>query len=100
MYDNDGGNQRSEDIIGNGPVVFFPPDTSRPDIPLVTLKVDKTNIEVGEEITFDIISRVLSERPDFIQERVIQIDFDGDGEYDLTTKNDRIKYSYTKPSEE
>lgn len=100
IYDNDGGAQRSEDIIGNGPVVFFPPDTSRPDIPLVTLKVDKTNIEVGEEITFDIISRVLSERPDFIQERVIQIDFDGDGEYDLTTKSDRIKYSYIKPSEE
>ena len=100
IYDNDGWNQRSEDIIGNGPVVFFPPDTSRPDIPLVTLKVNKTNIEVGEEITFDIISRVLSERPDFVQERVVQIDFDGDGEYDLTTKSDRIKYSYTKPSEE
>lgn len=100
MYDNDGWNQRSEDIIGNGPVVFFPPDTNRPDIPLVTLKVDKTNVEVGEEITFDIISRVLSEKPDFIQERVIQIDFDGDGEYDLTTKTDRIKYIYTKPNAE
>jgi PKD repeat protein len=100
MYDNDGGNQRSEDIIWNGPVVFFPPDTNRPDIPIVTLKVDKTNVEVGEEITFDIIARVLSDRPDFIQERVIQIDFDGDGEYDLTTKTDRITYTYTKPNAE
>lgn len=100
MYDNDWWNQRSEDIIGNGPVVFFPPDTNRPDIPIVTLRTNKTNVEVGEEITFDVVARVLSDRPDFIQERVIQIDFDGDGEYDLTTKSDRITYSYTKPSEE
>lgn len=100
IYDNDWGSQRSEDIIGNGPVVFFPPDTNRPDIPIVTLKVDKTSVEVGEEITFDVISRVLSDRADFVQERVIQYDFDGDGEYDLTSKSDRVSYIYTKPSDE
>jgi hypothetical protein len=100
IFDNDGGNKRSEEIIGNGPVVFFPPDTNRPDIPIVTLRVDKSSVDIGEEITFDVISRVLSDRPDFIQERVIQIDFDGDGEWDITTKSDRITYTYTKPSEQ
>lgn len=46
MYDNDDGKQSSEDIIGNGPVVFFPPNTAQPDIPLVTLKSDKVNVDV------------------------------------------------------
>ena len=100
IYDNDGWSQRSEDVIGNGPVVFFPPDTNRPDIPIVTLRVDKNHVNVGEEITFDILSRVLSERSDFVQERVIQIDFNGDGERDLTTKSDRITYAYTQPNEQ
>lgn len=100
MYDNDDGKQSSEEIIGNGPVVFFPPDTKQPDIPLVTLKSDKVNVEVGEEITFDVIAKILSERADFVKERTIQIDFDGDGEIDLTTKDDRIKYIYSKPSPE
>lgn len=48
---------------------------------------------------FDVVSKILSERPDFVQERTIQYDFDGDGERDLTTKSDRVKYVYTKPSE-
>ena len=100
MYDNDGGYQRSEDIIGNGPIVFFPPDTSKPDIPIVTLKVDKNIVEVGEEVTFDVIARILSDKPNFIQERVIQYDFDGDGTYDLTSKSDRVTYTYSKPSVE
>jgi len=99
IFDNDGWSQRSESIIGNWPVVFFPPDTNRPDIPMVVLRVDKTAVDIGEEITFDIIGRVLSDRPDFEQERVIQIDFDGDGEWDITTKSDRVTYAYTKPSE-
>jgi hypothetical protein len=77
---------------------MFPPDTKQPDIPIVTLKTDKINAEVGDEITFDIISKIISDRSDFEKERTIQIDFDGDGEYDLTTKNDRVKYVYTKPS--
>ena len=99
IVDNDWWEQRSEDIIGNGPVVFFPPDTNRPDIPIVTLKVDKTTVNIGEEVTFDVIGRILSDRSDFEQERVIQIDFNGDGEYDITTKKDRITYTYTKPNE-
>lgn len=99
MYDTDGGQQSNVDIIGNGPVVFFPPDVSRPDIPLVTLKSTQSTVSIGDEVTFDVVSKVISDRPDFIQERTIQYDFDGDGTRDMTTKSDRVKYVYTKPNE-
>lgn len=56
------------------------------------------NTEVGEEVTFDVVSKILSDRSDFIKERVIQMDFEGDGTIDLTTKNDRIKHVYLKPT--
>ena len=99
MYDNDGGKQTNEQVVGNGPIVFFPPDVTRPDIPYVTLKSSQSTVEIGDEVTFDVISKIVSDRPDFIQERTIQYDFDGDGEWDMTTKSDHVKYVYTKPNE-
>lgn len=100
LYDNDEGRQRSEDFLGNWPIVFFPPDTKRPDIPLVTVKVDKTTVNVGEEVTFDIISKIISENSDFEKERTFEYDFDGDGEVDLLTKNDHVIHTYKEPIEE
>jgi hypothetical protein len=50
-------------------------------------------------VQFDVVSKIISDRPDFVQERTIQYDFDGDGIRDLTTKSDRVKYVYTKPNE-
>ncbi|MCX6823805.1 MAG: PKD domain-containing protein [candidate division SR1 bacterium] len=99
MYDNDEGQQSNQDIIGNGPLVFFPPDVSRPDIPLVTLKSDLVSVEIGDEVTFDVVSKIISDRPDFIRERTIQYDFDGDGTRDLTTKSDHVQHVYTEPNE-
>ena len=100
MFDNDDGVKTSEDILGNGPLIMFPNDGTQPDIPLVTLKASTIATEVGQEVTFDVISKVLSDRPDFAKSRVIHIDFDGDGTDDLVTKDDRIKYTYTVPSPE
>jgi len=100
LYDNDEWRQRSETIIGNWPIVFFPPDVKRPDIPIVTLKADKTTVEVWDEVTFDVISKVISDRPDFIKERTIQYDFDWDGKRDLTTKKDRVTHIYTIANED
>ena len=42
---------------------------------MVTLKTNKTNVEVGEEITFEVISEVASNRDDFEDKRIIQMDF-------------------------
>lgn len=99
MYDSDDWMISSENIIWNWPVVFFPPDTKRPDIPLVTLKANKTTVEVWDEIIFDVVSKIISDRPDFIQERTINYDFDWDWERDLITKKDRVKHVYTEPSD-
>ncbi|MCF7834746.1 PKD domain-containing protein [Candidatus Gracilibacteria bacterium] len=98
MYDNDDGKHSSEEVLGNGPIVFFPPDVKKPDIPIVTLKSDKVSVEIGDEVTFDVISKIISDRADFVKDRTIQYDFDGDGNYDLTTKKDRVSYTYTTPN--
>jgi len=50
-------------------------------------------------VTFDIVSKIISDRPDFIRERTIQYDFDGDWTRDLTTKSDRVTYVFTEPNE-
>lgn len=99
MYDNDDWKASSEDILWNWPIVFFPPDTQRPDIPIVTLKVNRSSVEVWDEVTFDVISKIISDREDFVQERTIMYDFDWDGERDLTTKSDRVTYTYTEAND-
>ncbi len=99
LYDSDDWINPSEKIIWNWPIVFFPPDTKRPDIPLVTLKADKTTVEVWDEVVFDVVSKIISDRSDFIQERTIYYDFDWDGERDLITKKDRVSHTYTQPSD-
>lgn len=99
MYDNDEGQIANQDIIGNGPLVFFPPDVSRPDIPLVTLKSDITSVDIGDVVTFDVVSKIISDRQDFVKERTIQYDFDGDGTWDVTTKSDRVTHVYTTPND-
>ncbi len=98
MYDSDDWRQSSEDIIWNWPLVLFPPDAAKPDFPMVTLRSDKTSVEIWDDVTFDVISKVVSDRPDFIKDRTIQYDFDWDGTYDLITKKDRITYAYTTPN--
>lgn len=100
IYDIDGGFQTSEDIIWNGPIVFFPPDSSKPDVPIVTLKTTQSSIKVWDEITFEVISRILSDRADFIKDRTIYYDFDWDWTRDKITKDDKVTYAYTKVSPE
>lgn len=47
LFDNDDSvGISSEQIIGNGPIVVFPPDSKSPDIPVVTLIVDRPNAKV------------------------------------------------------
>lgn len=93
-YDNDGESTKSEESIGKWPVVFFPPDSKNPDIPIVTLRVDKINTKVGEQVTLEAIAKITSNRNDFLTNRTISYDFDGDGERDMTTKDDKVTYVY------
>lgn len=99
LIDNDGWEIASEDIIWKGPSIFIKPKgTDSVDIPLVTLKSDSINTKIGEEVTFTVSSRILSNRADFKANRIIKYDFDGDGTDDLTTKDDVVKFVYTTPS--
>ncbi|MBU0626969.1 hypothetical protein KKG31_00185 [Patescibacteria group bacterium] len=66
----------------------------------MTLRADQATVEVGDEVTFDVISKIISDRPDFVKERTIYYDFDGDGEWDLITKKDRVTHVYDTPSED
>ena len=81
-----------------GPILTLLPDYKQLDIPMVAIKSDKINAKVWEEVTFDIISEAVSHRPDFEKEMTIQIDFEWDWEYDITTKNTKVKHTYTKAS--
>ncbi|MBP7848029.1 hypothetical protein KA013_02285 [Patescibacteria group bacterium] len=99
LVDNDGGEQTSENLLGKGPIIFFPPSENSLDVPVVTLIADQTNAKVGEEIMFTTKSSILSQRPDFDSTRYFKYDFDGDGEVDLTTKDDVVKYVYQLPGE-
>lgn len=100
ITDNDGWERTSEEIIWKWPVVFIKPKwwSSSNDIPIVTLKVDNTIAKVWENITFTVDSKILSDKSDFKANRVFKYDFDGDGIYDLTTKDATVKYAYTKAS--
>ncbi|GHW02403.1 hypothetical protein AGMMS50249_1890 [candidate division SR1 bacterium] len=100
IYDSDNAYQKSESIIGNGPTIYFPQTDNNPSIPIVTLKFDKQTVELGETVTFDVISKIASDSQDFLAHRTIQYDFDGDGERDLITTQDRVTYEYTKPNEQ
>ena len=98
MYDNDGGKTNSQDLLGNGPTVIFPPDASKPDVPLVTVKVDQSAVDIWDTVTFNVVSKVITDRPDFVKERTIYYDFDGDDKWDLITKKDSVSYVYPKSS--
>jgi hypothetical protein len=53
---------------------------------------------VGEEIEFDVVAKILAERPDFEAGKSIKYDFDGDGEFDIPpTKENSVSYYYTEP---
>lgn len=102
MVDNDGGEQLSEDIIGQGPSFFIPPCKTgwlcdnNMDVPIVTLKMDKTNASIWEVVNFTVLTKVMSGRPDFEAQRTIQYDYDGDGKRDDISKHTTMTHIYDK----
>ena len=96
ITDNDGLMTNSEKYLGKWPVVFFPPSTTTPDIPMVTLKIDKPNAKVGETITLEALAKITSERTDFASQRKISYDFEWDWIRDITTKDSKVTYVYKK----
>lgn len=98
VYDNDEWKTVSEELLWNWPTVLIIQDTKNVDIPIVTLRSNRTTVDVWDEVTFDVVAKTISDRPDFTQERTIRYDFDWDWEWDLITKDDHVTYVYEKPS--
>ncbi len=65
----------------------------------MTLKQSHSNIEAGDEVTFEVKSKLILEKKDFRANRVIKYDFDGDGIPDLITKDTKVTHTYRKPGE-
>jgi len=99
IYDNDDWKTVSEEILWNWPIVLLTQDSRNVDIPIVTLRANKTTVEVWDEVTFNVTAKIISDRADFQQERTIRYDFDWDWEWDLVTKDDEVTYTYEKPEE-
>jgi hypothetical protein len=99
MYDNDDGNQKSEDVIGYGKTIFIPQSDKNPDIPIVTLKSNKQTVNIGDEVTFDVIAKITSDNENFYTDRTIYYDFNGNGQRDLITNKDRVTHTYMEANE-
>ena len=98
VYDNDEWKMSSEELLWNGPTILLVHDSKNIDIPIVTLKSNKTTVDVWDEVIFSVSSKIVSDRADFTQERTIRYDFDWDWERDLITKDDQVTYVYEKPN--
>ena len=99
LIDNDWKEVDSEQIIWKWPSIFFPPSTENPDIPMVTLKSNTTTTEVWQEVEFEVATQIMWDDENFERERTIRYDFDGDWEFDLTTKSDTATHIYEEPWE-
>ena len=86
----------TEDDVKIWPTLFFPPSSMNPDIPMVTLKIDKPNAKVGETITLEALAKITNERTDFSSQRKFSYDFEWDWIWDMTTKDSKLTYVYKK----
>jgi len=97
MTDSDGWEIASEEVIWQSAIIPFFPDEKNLDVPLVTLVADRINIKAWDDVKFTVKSKILSQRKDFDANKTNRFDFDGDGEIDLTTKEDVVSYIFDKP---
>lgn len=100
VYDNDGWMIDSKNYLASNPSVYFPAACGDADVPTVTLKVGSTNIQVWDEVTYSIVSRIAAENEDFQTERTFYYDFTWDWKWDLVTKKDTATYTFNEPFEE
>ena len=93
---------RSEKILKWWPTIIVPASNSNPDIPIVTVRVDEDGAKwiwetnVWKKVIVHVFSKLISWRKDFKRNRTIKIDFDWDWKFDITTKKERVEYTYKK----
>ena len=90
----------SDDYLASNPSVYFPASCSDADVPTVTLRVSGNNIQVWDEITYTIISKISTNNDDFATDRTFYYDFTWDGTRDLVTKKDTATYQFLEDYED
>ena len=100
LYDNDGWLIDSDDYLASNPSVYFPASCSDADVPTVTLRVSGNNIQVWDEVTYTIISKISTNNDDFATDRTFYYDFTWDGTRDLVTKKDTATYQFLEDYED
>lgn len=100
VYDNDGWMINSDDYLASNPSVYFPSQCGDADVPMVTLKENHTNIQVWDEVTYTVISKISTDNEDFATDRTFYYDFTWDGVWDLVTKKDTATFIFEEPYED
>ena len=100
LYDNNWWIVNSDDIIWKWPALYMPHFCGDVDLPTLTLKVDSTNVEIWDTVTFNAVSRLPLEDKDFEKERIFYYDFEWDWTWDLVTKKDTVTYTFIDVYEE
>ena len=100
VYDNDGGMIDSEEYLWSNPSIYFPASCWDSDVPTVSLKTSNQNIQVGDTVTYTIISRISSNNEDFETDRTFYYDFTWDWVRDLVTKKDTATYTFMEAYED
>ena len=100
VYDNDGSMVDSDEYLASNPSLYIPSLCENTGVPMVTLKVDRNNVQIWDEVTYTITSKIATENDDFKTDRTFYYDFDWDGEWDLFTKKDSATYTFTEAHEE
>ena len=96
VYDNDDGRIDSNEYLASNPSLYIPAVCENSGVPIVTLKVDRNNIQVGDEVEYSIVSRISSDDEDFKVDRVFYYDFTWDWSWDLVTKKDTVSYIFNE----
>ena len=100
VYDNDGWMIDSDEYLASNPSIYFPAACGEAWVPTVTLKVSSTNVQVGDTVTYTIISKIASDNEDFETDRTFYYDFNWDGIWDSVTKKDTATYTFTEDYED
>ncbi len=99
VYDNDGWMVDSDDYLASNPSLYIPAVCEKSDVPIVTLRVNHNNIQVWDEVTYSVVSKISTENEDFSTDRTFYYDYTWDGIRDLVTKKDTVTYKFNESYE-
>lgn len=96
LYDNKGWAIDSEELLSGNPSLYLPPCYDDPDVPIVTLRLSATDIDVWDSVRYAVISRLSMESEDFEKNRKFYYDFTWDWVWDLITGSSIVEYTFTE----